>query len=176
MKKLESFEPCMIEQIFSDEEDLLEFSLPAGLADAAKLNGDYKEIVSILGVANYDNDKALLMTKPNIDDTSRKHALEIEVMERLGEEPYLDADMCNDNDDGDDQVDPLQLEALLLWRSTKLPLASISCKIGADVEFVKQTVKKYKRLVKRQLRYNTANANKKRSIISNAKIQEIREF
>ena len=70
--------------------------------------------------------------------------------------------MCNDNDDGDNQVDPLQLEALLLWRSTKLPLASISCKIGADVEFVKQTVKKYKRLVKKQLRYNIANANKKK--------------
>ena len=62
MKKLESFEPCMIEQIFSDEEDLLEFSLPAGLADAAKLNGDYKEIVSMFWVASYDNDKALLMT------------------------------------------------------------------------------------------------------------------
>ena len=52
--------------------------------------------------------------------------------------------MYNDYDDGDDQVDPLQLKALLLWRSTKLPLASISCKIGANVEFVKQTVKKYK--------------------------------
>ena len=130
----------------------------------------------MLGVANYDNDKALLMTKPNIDDASRKHALEIEAMERLGKKPYLDADMCNDNNDGDDQVDPLQLEALLLWRSTKLPLASISCKIGADFEFVKQTVKKNKRLVKRQLRYNTANANKKRSIISDVKIQEIREF
>ena len=176
MKKLESFEPCMIEQIFSDEEDLLEFSLPAGLADAAKLNGDYKKIVSMLGVANYDNDKALLMTKPNIDDASRKHALEVEVIERLGEVSYLDPDMCKNNDNGDNQVDPLQLEALLLWRSTKLPLASISCKIGVDVEFVKQTVKKYKRLVKKQLRYNTANANKKRSIIIDAKIQEIREF
>ena len=84
--------------------------------------------------------------------------------------------MYNDYDDGDDQVDPLQLKALLLWRSTKLPLASISCKIGANVEFVKQTVKKYKRLVKKQLRYNTANVNKKRSIISDDNIQEIREF
>ena len=62
IKKLESFEPSVIEQIFSDEEDLQEFSLPAGLADAAKLNSDCKEIVSMFGIASYDNDKALLMT------------------------------------------------------------------------------------------------------------------
>ena len=65
------------------------------------------------------------MTKSNIDNASRKNALEVEVMKKLEEEPYLDADICS-NDDGDDQVDSLQLKALLLWRSTKLPSASIS--------------------------------------------------
>ena len=130
----------------------------------------------MLRIANYDNRKALKITKSNIDDTSRKHALEVKAMKKLEEEPYLNANMCNDNDDGDDQVDPLQLKALLLWRSTKLPLASISCKIGADAEFVKQTVKKYKSLVKKQLRYNIVNVNKQMSIINDNKIQEIRDL
>ena len=58
MKKLKSFESCIIKQIFSDEEDLQEFSLPTGLADAAKLNDDYKEIVLMLRIANYDNKTA----------------------------------------------------------------------------------------------------------------------
>ena len=108
---------------------------------------------------------ALQMTKLNIDNFSKKHALEVEVMNKL--EPYLDADICSNNDDGDDQVDPLQLKALLLWISTKLPLVSFSCKIGADVEFVvKQTVKIYKRLVKKQIQYNDVNAFNKRSIIT----------
>ena len=69
-------------------------------------------------------------------------------MKKLDEEPYLDSNMCNDRDDSYNQVDPLQLEARLLRKSTQLPLASISCKIRVDVEFVKQTVKMYKKLVK----------------------------
>ena len=176
MKKLDSLEPCAIERESDDEEDVQEFVPPVGLADAAKLNNSYKELISTLGIANFHNDEALIMIKSNIDNKSRKQALEVEFLKKLEEEPDVDADMCSDDDEEDDQVNPLQLESLFLWRSTKLPLNSIWHKVGVDVEFVKQTIKTYKRLMKKQLRYNVVNANKRRSIISDDKILAVKEF
>ena len=114
MKKSESFEHFIIEQVLNDEEDLQESSLSARLTDAAKLNNDSKEIASMVRIAIYDNDKALLMTKLNINVTSRKHALQVEVVKKLKEDPYLGTEMCSNDDDEEDQIDPLQLEALLL--------------------------------------------------------------
>ena len=176
MKKLDSLEPCAIERESDDEEDVQEFVPTVGLADAAKLNNSYKELISTLGIANFHNDEALIMIKSNIDNKSRKQALEVEVLKKLEEESGVDADMCSDDDEEDDQVNPLQLESLFLWRSTKLPLNSIWHKVGVDVEFVKQTIKTYKRLMKKQLRYNVVNTNKRRSIISDDKILAVKEI
>ena len=84
--------------------------------------------------------------------------------------------MLSDDDEEDDQVYPLHLESLFMWISTKLPLNSIWHKVGVDAEFVKQTIKTYKRLMKKQLRYNVVNANKRRSIINDDKILAVKEF
>ena len=48
-----------------------------------------------------------------------------------------DVNMCSDGDKEHDKVNPLQLEPLFLWRSTKLLLNSNWHKVGVGVEFVK---------------------------------------
>ena len=124
----ESFEPCMIEQIFNDEEDFQEFSLPEGEADAAKFNRDYKEIASMLEIANHHKTKNYEWLNRMLTTPAGSMLLKSKLW-RSSKKNQTSADMCSSNDYVYDQVDPQQLEALLLWKSTKLPLASISCKL-----------------------------------------------
>ena len=128
-----------------------------------KARWDDKEIASMPEIANYDKNEAQRMTNRILTRPAGSMLLKSKLWRSLSKS-RTDADMWSYNDDGYNQVDPQQLEALLQWRSTKLSLASISCKIKLMLSLSSKT-QRCTRDCWRSSRYNAANANKKKSIL-----------
>ena len=100
-----------------------DIAVPFGIIDAWKLNSGYKQLLEELKIQNFDNRHAITMILEQIKKYRNNEELKFE----LNSELFYDIDSIDNNWFPSTESN---LEAIFLWRTTHLPVSSITFKVG----------------------------------------------
>ena len=153
-----------------DEDDLMTiFNIPSGISYAAKINKNYRLIIDELEIAKVTNHEAY----DKIWNTWKK----VWSMDKLDDFPILkDQEQVASDEELQKLKNKTEIEAIYLWRGSKMKISSIALKLNISKKFVKETIEKYKALAKKQIRQNILRRNTKRSAINGDKLDQIKDF
>ena len=143
--------------------------VPSGICDPVKNSHPYKKLISALNIVVYNNIDALTMIKEKLESDSIEDEVNSDLLEEI-------TNLNNERRDSHSSDLLQEIDAIFLWRSTKLSIKSIAIKLGVSIYFVRNTIKKYKSAVRNVLLANRINSNKERRVINSDQISQIKTY
>ena len=127
------------------DEEMMDDDIPIGIIDSWRTNDQYKSLIQAFNITQFENVEALKMIEEEIK----------KIDEEL--EGYWASDSCIMKDiyawaEDQNWISEEGLQAIYLWRTTRLSLSSIAFKTSTKLEEVTAYVTAYKKKVRKQLK------------------------
>ena len=145
---------------------MLEYSIPFGNSDTAKLNKNYTEFIKELSISIFSNYEALdrIISTWSYND---KRDIDRSNLKFLEDKANIQIEENQAN------FSNIESEVIYMWRTTKLPVSSITFKLNLSPIFAFNTIHNCKSLVKKNIWANIVKKNKQNVTISEEKLDKI---
>ena len=169
LKKFDESSIDEIERMKVKPTSSLDVELPVGLWDGCKVNKEYKSLLEILETSKISGNDILLLIQNSISSIKNHQLSEGMFREliSLRQNPAMEIEQW---------PTPSEIEAVVLWRTTRLGFDDLAQKLQKSTWYVKNCVIKYKKLVKEQKEKRKRERARKRRVVSDLMIENIDRY
>ena len=169
LKKFDESNIDEIERMKVKTTSSLDAELPVGLWDGCKVNKEYKSLLEILETSKISGNDILLLIQNSISPIKNHQLSEGMFREliSLRQNPAMEIEQW---------PTPSEIEAVVLWRTTRLGFDDLAQRLQKSTWYVKNCVIKYKKLVKEQKEKRKRERARKRRVVSDLMIENIDRY